>query len=176
MLAAVGPLMTEVAGEVADGMLVHAFTTPKYLEEVTAPAVEAGLAKAGRDRKDFQLCYPAFVVTGSDEKAWEQTRTAITRQIAFYGSTPAYKGVLDLHGWGGLQPELNALSKQGEWAKMGELITDDVLEQFAIVAEPEKVAGRLAERFGGTIDRVLCGFDFVAEADRKNYIEELRAA
>ena len=117
VLAAVGPKMTEVAGEVADGMLVHAFSTPKYLEEVSLPALERGLAKAGRSRDDFQLCYPAFVVTGRDEKEWEQMRTATTRQIAFYGSTPAYRGVLEAHGWGELQSELNAMSKQGQWAE-----------------------------------------------------------
>ncbi len=104
MLAAVGPKMTEVAGEVADGMLVHPLTTKRYLEEVTVPAVERGLAAVGRARENFELCYPAFVITGKDEKEWEQTRTGVSRQIAFYGSTPAYRGVLELHGWGGLQP------------------------------------------------------------------------
>ena len=176
VLAAVGPKMTEVAGEVADGMLVHAFTTPRYLREVTLPAVEAGLEKGGRARDAFELCYPAFVVTGNDEKEWEATRTAITRQIAFYGSTPAYRGVLELHGWGELQTELNALSKQGEWEAMGERITDEMLEEFAIVSEPAKVATRLGERFGGTIDRVLCAFPFAAPDERRAYLEELRGA
>jgi probable F420-dependent oxidoreductase len=168
--------MTEVAGEVADGMLVHAFTTPRYLAEVTLPAVAAGLAKGGRSRADFQLCYPAFVVTGKDEKEWEAMRTGVSRQVAFYGSTPAYRGVLELHGWGELQSELNALSKQGEWVAMGERITDEMLEEFAVVAEPAKVATRLRERFGGKIDRILCTFPFAAEEERKGYLEELRGA
>ncbi|MDJ0788169.1 MAG: LLM class F420-dependent oxidoreductase [Myxococcota bacterium] len=176
VLAAVGPKMTEVAGEVADGLLVHAFTTPRYLKEVTIPAVERGLAKAGRDRKDFEFCYPAFVVTGADEKAWEASRTGITRQLAFYGSTPAYRGVLETHGWGELQSELNALSKQGQWVEMGERITDEILEEFAIVDEPRKVPGRLAERFGGHIDRMLVGFDFLPEEERPAAFERLRAA
>jgi probable F420-dependent oxidoreductase len=175
ILAAVGPRMTEVAGEVADGMLVHAFTTGKYLREVTIPAVERGLAKAGRSRDDFQFCYPAFVVTGDDEKAWEQSRTAITRQLAFYGSTPAYRGVLETHGWGELQPELNGLSKQGQWEEMGNRITDEILEEFAVVAEPRKVAGQLAERFGGIVDRMLVGFDFLPADERKGAIDQLRA-
>jgi probable F420-dependent oxidoreductase len=176
VLAAVGPKMTEVAGEVADGMLVHAFTTPRYLQQVTLPAVLAGLQKGGRSRDAFELCYPAFVVTGKDEKEWEATRTAISRQVAFYGSTPAYRGVLELHGWGELQNELNALSKQGEWVTMGERITDEMLEEFAIVAEPAKVATRLGERFGGTIDRILCTFPFAEDGERQAYLEELRAA
>jgi probable F420-dependent oxidoreductase len=176
VLAAVGPKMTEVAGEVADGLLVHAFTTKKYLENVTLPAVERGLEAAGRDRKDFQLVYPAFVVTGRDEKEWQESRTAITRQIAFYGSTPAYRGVLEQHGWGELQSELNALSKRGEWVTMGERITDEMLEEFAVVSEPQGVAKALAERFGGTIDRLLYMAPFSDEAERQKFFEQLRAA
>ncbi len=176
VLAAVGPKMTEVAGEVADGMLVHPLTTKRYLEEVTVPAVERGLAAVGRAREDFELCYPAFVITGKDEKEWEQTRTGVSRQIAFYGSTPAYRGVLELHGWGGLQPELNALSKRGEWVAMGELISDEMLEEFAIVEQPRDVAKALADRFGGTIDRLAYGFPFAEAAERKEYLEALRGS
>ncbi len=176
ILAAVGPKMTEVAGEVADGMLVHSFTTPRYLREVTLPALERGFAKGGRARERFQLSYPAFVVTGRNEAEWEQTRTAVTRQVAFYGSTPAYRGVLDLHGWGDLQPELNAMSKRGEWVAMGERIGDEMLESFAVVAEPDRVASALKQRFGGVVDRVLCTFPFATDAERRAYLEELRAA
>ena len=119
-LAAVGELMTEVAGEVADGILVHGFTTEQYLREVTLPAIDRGLAKAGRDRSAFQLSYPGFVVTGDTDEQMEQATKAVKAQIAFYGSTPAYKGVLELHGWGDLHLELHPLSKQGEWVKMGD--------------------------------------------------------
>jgi len=176
VLAAVGPKMTEVAGEVADGMLVHAFTTARYLREVTLPAVERGLVKGGRARKDFEVCYPPFVVTGRDEKEWQDARTGIARQIAFYGSTPAYRNVLELHGWGELQTELNRLSKQGEWVAMGDRISDDMLEEFAIVSEPARVASALKSRFGGMVDRVLCTFPFADDAEREAYLEELRAA
>ncbi|MFQ5416047.1 MAG: LLM class F420-dependent oxidoreductase [Myxococcota bacterium] len=175
VLAAVGPMMTEVAGEVADGMLVHGFTTASYLREVTMPAVLRGLETTGRKRSNFQLCYPAFVVTGKHEREWEQARTGVTRQLAFYGSTPAYRGVLELHGWGELQTELNRLSKQGEWAAMGELVSDEILEEFAIVAEPSRVATALKQRFGGLIDRVLCTFPHATDEERQAYFEELRA-
>ncbi len=168
------PLM--VVLQVADGMIVHGFTTPRYLQEVTLPAIERGLAAGGRARKDFEVCYPAFVVTGRDEKEWEAARTGVARQVAFYGSTPAYRGVLELHGWGELQSELNALSKRGEWVAMGERITDEILEQFAVVAEPQKVADALANRFGGRVDRVLCTFPFLSEADRKGAFDTLRGA
>ena len=102
-LAAVGPLMTEVAGEVADGMIVHPFTTEKYLRTVTIPALERGWAKSGRKREDFEISYPVFVVTGRDEQQLEQAKVATKRQLAFYGSTPAYKPVLDSIGAGELQ-------------------------------------------------------------------------
>jgi probable F420-dependent oxidoreductase len=175
LLAAVGPKMTEVAGEVADGMIVHGFSTERYLRDVTLPSIEKGLEKSGRKRADFELSYPTFVVTGRDEKEWEETRTAVSRQLAFYGSTPAYRGVLEAHGWGELQTELNVMSKRGEWVAMGELITDEILEEFAIVAEPAKVAGALKARFGGLIDRVVCSVPFANDADRAAYMEELRA-
>ncbi|MDJ0870056.1 MAG: LLM class F420-dependent oxidoreductase [Myxococcota bacterium] len=175
LLAAVGPRMTEVAGETADGMLVHAFTTERYLRDVTLPAIEKGLAKAGRAREDFTVSYPCFVVSAHDEKAWEESRTAVTRQIAFYGSTPAYRGVLETHGWGDLQGELNAMSKRGEWVEMGTRITDEILEAFAIVAQPHEVAGKLAERFGGLVDRVACTFPFASDTERRGFMEELRA-
>jgi len=93
-LAAVGPMMTEVAGEVADGVIVHAFTTEKYLRETTIPALERGFAKAGKTRADFEIAYPVFVVTGQNEEQMRESRSAVTKQIAFYGSTPAYKPVL----------------------------------------------------------------------------------
>jgi probable F420-dependent oxidoreductase len=175
VLAAVGPKMTEVAGEVADGMLVHGFTTARYLSEVTMPATLRGLELSGRKRSEFQLCYPAFVVTGKDEREWEQARTGVARQIAFYGSTPGYRGVLEVHGWGELQTELHRLSKRGEWVAMGELVSDEMLDEFAIVAEPPRVAAALKKRFGGLIDRVLCSFPHATDDERQAYFEELRA-
>ena len=153
-LAGVGELMTEVAGEVCDGFICHGFTTERYLREVTIPALERGLAKSGRTRADFQISGPAFVVTGATEEDLERSKQATRQQIAFYGSTPAYRGVLELHGWGDLQPELNALSKQGEWVEMGELIDDEILHTFAVVAEPEQIAAEFRSRYGDIVDRL----------------------
>jgi probable F420-dependent oxidoreductase len=175
LLAAVGPKMTEVAGEVADGMIVHGFTTGRYLREITMPAIEKGLAAAGRARESFELSYPVFVVTGRDEREWERSRLAVSRQIGFYGSTPAYRRVLETHGWGELQTELNVLSKRGEWDTMGERISDEILEAFAVVAEPGKVASEVKARFGGLVDRVVCSVPFASDADRASFLEELRA-
>ncbi len=118
-LAAVGPLMTETAGEVADGLIAHAFTTQRYMREVTLPALERGFAKSGRSRADFVITCPVFVVSGVDEQSREASRSSVSQQIAFYGSTPAYRRVLELHGWGELQGELHRMSKQGLWGEMG---------------------------------------------------------
>ena len=153
LLAAVGDLMAEVAGEVADGLLVHGFTTERYLREVSLPALERGAAKAGKTREDLTVCYPGFVVTGATEEDVAAAARAVKAQIAFYGSTPAYRPVLDLHGWGDLHPELNALSKRGEWVAMGELIDDEILEAFAVVCPLDEVPARVLARFGGVVDR-----------------------
>ncbi len=153
-LAAVGELMTEVVGEVCDGMLCHAFTTEAYLREVTLPALERGAAKGGRSLQDIEISGPAFVVTGTTEEEMAAAAVGVRKQIAFYGSTPAYRGVLERHGWGELQTELNGLSKQGRWDDMGTLIDDDMLDTFAIVAEPEQVAPKMKERYGDVVDRI----------------------
>src|ERR1017187_92408 len=120
-LAGVGEKMTEVAGEVADGLLAHGFTTERYLREVTVPALERGLAASGRVRSDVEISYPAMVVTGPDEAGFATAAKAVKTQLAFYGSTPAYRPVLELHGWGDLQTELNTLSKRGAWDAMADL-------------------------------------------------------
>lgn len=153
LLAAVGPKMTETAAAVADGLLVHPFTTQKYLSEVTVPTIEATLEKYGRKREDFEIVYSPFAITADTEEQFNQIKTATKKQIAFYGSTPAYRTVLDLHGWGDVQGELNLMSKQGRWDEMGELITDEILDQFAVVGEPEAVARGIGERYGALIDR-----------------------
>jgi probable F420-dependent oxidoreductase len=177
-LAAVGPLMTEVAGEVADGLLVHGFTTEQYLREVTLPALDRGLARgqggggiAGRERSGFQVSYAGFVVTGKTDAEREAAATATKAQIAFYGSTPAYRPVLETHGWGDLQTELNTLSKRGEWAAMAGLISDDILDTFAVVAPPKEVAAGVKARFGDLVDR----FSFYApyEENRETWQEIL---
>jgi len=153
-LAGVGQRMTEVAGEVSDGFLCHAFTTDRYLREVTLPALERGATSAGRSLADIEISGPAFVVTGTTEEKMADSAAKTRRQIAFYGSTPAYRPVLELHGLGAMQDDLNAMSKQGRWEEMGDLVTDDVLDLFAVVAEPEDLADAVAARFGDVVQRL----------------------
>ncbi len=174
-LAAVGPKMTETAGEVADGMIVHAFTTEKYLRETTIPALERGFAAAGKSRQDFEISYPVFVVTGTNEDELAEAQVATCKQIAFYGSTPAYKPVLDSIGAGELQGELNTLSKQGRWDEMGTLITPDLLKEFAVVGEPQTIAGQIKSRYGDLVDRTSAAYANIPKSDRKKIIAELSA-
>jgi probable F420-dependent oxidoreductase len=153
-LAAVGPLMNEVAGEVADGVLTHGICTGRYLREVAVPAVERGLARSGRTRADIEITCPGFISVVENPAKMEKARDAMRRHVGYYASTPAYRPVLDLHGWGDLQTELYACSKQGRWDKMARLVNDDVLDTLTIVCGPDELAGRVAERYGGLVDRI----------------------
>jgi len=157
-IAAVGEAMTQMCAEAADGLLAHAFTTRRYLDEVTTPALFQGLARGGRERTDFEVSSPVFIVTGRDENEMTTAAASFRKQIAFYASTPAYRRVLELHGWGDLQPQLRALSITGEWDAMADLIGDDILSEFAVVAPIDRVAQALAKRCSGVIDRVLPAF------------------
>jgi probable F420-dependent oxidoreductase len=150
----VGPRMTEVAGEVADGFMVHPFSTEKFLRETTMPALDRGLAKSGRSRGDFEIAFPLMVVAGTSEEQLTRGRDAIRPRLAFYGSTPAYKVVLDAHGWGELQPDLNRLSKQGDWGQMNKLISDEIVDTFAIVGAPSEIGALARKRFGDLVQRV----------------------
>ena len=165
-LAGVGPLMTQVAGEAFDGFICHGFTTEKYLREVTLPALKEGREKAGKTMDGFEIVGPSFVVTGNTDEEIEKAAIATRKQIAFYGSTPAYRPVLDMHGWGGLQDELNKLSKQGEWDKMGTLIDDEILNTFAVVGEPETIAAELGNRYGDVIQRLSFYAPYASDPDR----------
>ncbi len=174
-LAAVGPLMTEVAGEVADGLIVHPFTTQSYMRDTTLPAIERGLAAAGRPRSEFQISYPGFIVSGQDEKTFEETKRAVKKQISFYGSTPAYRPVLESEGWGDLQLELNRMSKQGQWDEMGTLVTDEMLDAFAVVGEPDGIASAVLARYGAVVDRISPTLRFLDDRTQRDVIAALSA-
>src|SRR5580692_3537123 len=175
-LAAVGGLMTEVAGEVADGLLIHPFSTERYIREVTLPALERGLAKSGREFGDFPLSFSGLIATGNTDEELANAVKRVRAQIAFYGSTPAYRPVLELHGWGELQSELNTLSKTGEWEKMGELIDDDVLNAFSVVAAPADVGAVVRERLNDVISRFSIYAPYALSDDaRQAVIDGLRS-
>ena len=153
-LAGVGEKMTEVAGEVADGFISHGFTTERYMREVTIPALERGRATTGHTMEGFEIGGPMFVVTGNSDEEVEAAAAATRQTIAFYASTPSYTPLLDLHGWGGIHEELNAMSKRGQWNEMSALIDDEMLTTFAVVGEPDQIAPELLRRYGDIVDRL----------------------
>jgi probable F420-dependent oxidoreductase len=161
MLAAVGQGMTAVAGRLADGMLCHGFTTEAYLRERTIPTLRA--ARGNLD--GFTLCQPVFVVLGSDPQERAAAAAGVRRQVAFYGSTPAYRPVLELHGWGELGQQLNLLSRRQEWAQMGDLIADDVMDAFAVSGTPVEVAAAIRQRFGDVAARVSLYTPYAVDPD-----------
>ena len=162
-LAGVGPRMIEVAGEMADGFLCHGFTTASYFAASILPSLERGLTRGNRQRGEIEITAPGFIVTGRDEEEMARSAAAVRRQVAFYGSTPAYRPVLDHHGWGDLQTELHELARQGKWDHMGDLIDAEVLDAFAVVGAPEAIAGLVAARYGTTVDRINAYSPFEAD-------------
>jgi probable F420-dependent oxidoreductase len=150
-IAAVGPLMTETAGAVADRLFVHPFTTETYLREFTLPHLHKGLDSANRPAGACQLVYDPLIVTGATPETFARSRKAIADRIAFYASTPAYRPVLDAHGWGELQPELQAMTKSGRWSEMGSLVTDEMVRTFAVVGEVKDIAPQIWTRYGDLV-------------------------
>ncbi|MDH3211118.1 MAG: LLM class F420-dependent oxidoreductase [Myxococcales bacterium] len=153
-VAGVGPRMTEVAGEVADGFFTHPFNTVESLRETTLPALDRGLAKSGRTRKDLQISYQVMIASGANDEEQERARASVKSQIAFYASTPAYRGVLESRGWGELQPELNRLSKRGQWLEMAARIDDEILEAVAVCCPLDEIAAGVRARCDDFADRV----------------------
>lgn len=154
LAAGFGPLMTEVAGEAADGFIAHPFNSRRSLLENSLPALERGLTRSGRQRRDIEIICATLVVTADDEQEFERSRTAARKQLAFYGSTPAYRPTLECHGWEDLHRDLNRLSKEGRWDDMTDLIDDEVLETIAVVGPRKEIARRLEERLDGIADGV----------------------
>lgn len=164
LMAAVGPLMMKTACAVADGIIVHSFCTEKHFKEVMLPLLKSELEANGRSLDDFIIQFPVFTATGNTEEELEEAKRAIKYRIGFYGSTPAYKTVLDTHGWGDeLQPRLNRMTKEGLWDQLPDQISDEVLDAFAAVGEPVQVAQTLADRFGGHIDRTVLEAKFAPD-------------
>jgi probable F420-dependent oxidoreductase len=166
MLAAVGPKMTEVAGEVADGIFCHGFCTERYLREVTLPALARGAARAGRNLDGFEITAPGFVVARDSEEEIEQGIAATRMQIGFYGSTPAYRPVLDVHGWGELQEELKVLTKRDAWDQLAGLIGDEVLSTFAVIGSPEEAVAQIRSRYGDAATRIALPVPDGADVER----------
>jgi len=153
-LAGVGPRMTAVAGEVADGFLVHPFHTKSFLRDETLPALDAGCERAGRKREELEISCQLILATGDDDASFAAARNGAKAQISFYGSTPAYRPVLDSLGRGALQEELRRLSKAGRWLEMAGRIDDELLSKIAVVGPRDELADRVRDRCADVVDRV----------------------
>jgi len=153
-IAAVGPAMMKVAAEECDGVMLHGFCTRKYLQEKIMPRLEKGLESAGRSRDQFEISGGGFVATGPDDEAVQKLFEWVRMRIGFYGSTPSYWPVFEVHGLQDLGLKLNEMSKKGQWDEMTKEISDDVVHLFAAVGRHDELVGALTDRFGGMTDIV----------------------
>jgi probable F420-dependent oxidoreductase len=174
VLSATGPLMTRVAAEVADGMIMHPFTTEKYIREVTLPAIQEGLTRIGKDLHDFELDFAPMIASGTNEETLNHAINVARDRIAFYGSTPGYRVVLESHGWGDLQEELNFLHKQHRVQEMAALIDDEILHTFALVGEPDQVVDEILKRYGDVINRTSFSIPTLSDTDHSELLIKLR--
>jgi probable F420-dependent oxidoreductase len=170
-ISAINPYNCRLVGELCDGVRLHAFNTLTYLREVILPNIEAGARKAGRSLRDIDISGGSFIVTGESEEELEQAKRATKQQIAFYGSTRTYKPIMDLHGWGDVCLKLNAMSLRGQWQEMADEISDEMLEEFAVIGTYDEIAGRVKERFGDIVTSVGFAMPIRSPDDR----ERLRA-
>lgn len=156
-IAGVNTGLAKLAGEICDGFHVHPFHSPRYLKEIIIPAIEEGAEKERRNRKDVSVSVTAFVATTPEEMNFARA------QISFYASTPSYRPVMDLHGWSSVSEKLSAHAAKGEWAEMPMLITDEMLSEFCLVTEEDKLASELKKRYEGIADRLTLYTPFVPE-------------
>ena len=175
LLGALGPKMTEVAGEVADGLIVHPFNSMPFIRDHALPAVDRGLARAQRSRSDFTLQVNAIVITGETEEARAIATDSVKNLLGFYASTPAYRPPMEAVGYGDLQPELNRLSKAGEWEELGNYIDQPFVDAFATSGKPEEIAEQLLDKYGTDADRLAIYAPYAApDGMWKTIIEELK--
>jgi probable F420-dependent oxidoreductase len=163
--AGVNPAMCRAAGAAADGFQVHPLHTVAYLREVIRPAIEVARRKSGRSELPFSVAASVFVVTGADEPAIAASRERVRQSIAFYASTPSYRGVLAHHGWDAVGADLSALAARGRWAAMPELVTNAMLETIAVVGPAAEIGTRIVGRYAGLADRVGIYEPFAPDAD-----------
>jgi probable F420-dependent oxidoreductase len=168
-IAGVNEHILRLAGEHCDGLHAHPFTSAKYLREFLIPRVEEGLTKAGRKRQDFTIFTTAFVILGRNPEEIEKAKAGVRQQISFYASTRTYKVVLDTHGWGDRAYQLNELAAKGDWASMPKLITDEMLDVYAVTGTYDDIAEKMQERFDGLLDRVAFYVPYKAAFDDRSW-------
>ena len=177
-VGALGPKMTEMTAEVADGLLVMPFNSKRHFTERTLPAIDRGLASANRTRDDLEIVVEVICAVGETDEEVEAATRGVRGLLSFYGSTPSYKPVLDVEGWGDVQPQLNAMSKRGEWAAMSGLITDEMVDTIAVRGRPDECAREIVRRYGDVAQRACLYFPGYPISDERlgRLMEEIRTA
>ena len=176
VISGLNPHISQLAGELCDGFFVHNFHSPKYLKETVIPNIEKGLAKAGRTRDDFVLQTGTFIASGATQDEVQKAIAPVRQQVSFYASTRTYKGVLDAHGWGDTCFRLSEKAAKGDWDGMAQEITDEMLDEIALIGTYDKIAKKLANRYKGILDRVIIGFgsERQEEGRYKELVQEVR--
>ena len=174
-IAGVNDGLCRLAGELCQGFHVHPFHTIRYLRERIIPNIQTGTVRAGRSMADIKLTCMIFVITGNNEEEIRNNAIMTKSQIAFYASTPSYKPVLELHGWQDIAERLGKLIRENRWTEMWQEISDDMLNEFAVVAAPDELAHKVKERYEGFLDRVGYYFPFIPEENDKKVIWEQAA-
>jgi len=175
MLGAVGPMMTNVAVDLTGGLMTHSFVSERSLREINKAAVDARLKKNDTLRSDFEIQLPLFIVTGGTEEEFRRNVTWHRHRIGFYSSTPAYKDVLDIHGWGDIQAETRKLTKAGRWDELGAPITDEMLDTYTVMGEPGDIAPMIKQRFGDFIDTIQCNLELQDEEIQYEIVRAIEA-
>ncbi len=157
-IAAVGPLMVKTAARTCDGARLHGFATREYLEAVVRPMLAETLTARGLSWENFEISGGGFIATGPNAEAVAKAAEGIRYRVAFYGSTPQYRGVFEQHGVGELGDKLNAMSRKGQWSEMAKEVNDDVLDLFVARATYDRLPEAIETRFGGVVDSV--SFEF----------------
>ena len=174
LLSATGPKMTVVAAESADGLIMHPFSTEEYIRAVNIPAINSGLERTELDRSEFEIDLAPLIVTGDNDEALEAAAAAARGRIAFYGSTPGYRMVLEHHGWEDLQTELNRSMNTWRTAALSALITDEILAKFAVIGAPSEVGPELVRRYGDIVDRMSIQPEGLSDASLSELIVSVK--
>ncbi len=170
-LAAINPAMCQVAGEVADGIRLHPVCSPLFVEQVMAPAVARGAAKAGRDQASVEWSMKPLVATAPTNAALDVVAQTVRARVGFYLSTPSYRATFDVHGWGDAADAAAALSKEQRWDDIVPLVSDEMLHTIATVGTHDNIGRLLTERYANLIDRI----EFSIPVTTASEAERLRA-
>ncbi len=176
-ISAVNRYNCRLVGELCDGIRMHGFNTPKYTKDVIIPEIEAGAKKAGRDPKEVDIVGGAFIITGKNEEEVERAKMPVRQQLSFYASTRAYHPVLEVHGWQETGENLFRLSMEGKWPEMAAGITDEMLEQFAIIGTYDELVPKIKERYQGVVTTLDFGFGVRTPEDHERLafiVQELK--